>query len=367
MESFQQKRYTKIMRILFVEDFPLHNDTWSVQPVRSLSEAAVHAGDICAVYGDAKHLYQVKKYPAVRPGGLFHREAAPGRTQEEDLASSGYLDRSFLRKDIEALNSAIDEFTPDLIVDFGRVTSSVCARLNSVPWRTVINGAVFRKHSVRPEYLRAFNRVLSDEGLEQILKLRDLYDSAEKRFILGSLSADPVPEDTDVIRVGGSFLHDTGSEEENGVGIILTGCTTRPGKLSRIIRDTFLGAPYKVYVTLAKDSPSEGNIEQSPVLKTGSIKDRSVIIHDGNRYVWYECLCRGIPQIIINDSSWVRNWLASGVTRNGTGLQINEKELSVASLYETYRRLVSDDYYRIRCGYLKKETEQLPRFTSIIG
>ena len=354
------------MRILFVEGYPLHNDTWYIQPFRALLETAAAYGSVCAVYGSDKHLYKSKKYPAPVLTGPFYREKEAGRTWEEDLYENKYIRRGFLQKDIQALNRAIDEFRPELIIDAGRTTASVCARVHRIPYRTIITGAMYRKHAVRPQYLQDLNRVLSGNGLEQILSLKDLNEYAEKRFVFGPLSADPLPEEIDAVRIGGSFLHDTVEADQNGIAVLLPSSAIGAGKLHRLIQDTFYGAPYPVFAHLSQDYPSAGNVDYSPTMKMNTLKERNIVIHDGNRMIYYECLTRGIPQIVISDGSWCRGWIASCALRNCAGLQIEESELSVASLYETYRRLLSDDYYSRRAEYIKKETASLDRFSSIL-
>ena len=354
------------MRILFVEGYPLHNDTWYIQPFRALLETAAARGSVCAVYASDKHLYKAKKYPAPELTGLFHHEKEAGRTWEEDLYENKYIRRGFLQKDIQALNQVIAEFRPDLIIDAGRISTSISARVTRVPYRTIITGAMYRKHTVRPQYLQELNQVLSTNGLEQILSLKDLSDCAEKRYVFGPLSVDPLPEEVDAVRIGGSFLHDTMETDQNGIAVLLPSSDLSAGKLHRLIQEAFYGAPYPVFAHLSQDYPSAGNVDYSPTMKMNAIKEKNIVIHDGNRMVYYECLARGIPQIVISDGSWCRGWIASCALRSCAGLQIEEDELSVASLYETYRRLVSDDYYSRRAEYLKKETAALDRFSSIL-
>lgn len=365
MESLQQKRYTKTMRILFVEGYPLHHDNWFSQPLRTMLEA-VSPDDVCAVYGSENRRYKVKLYNAVQQNGFFYREGKPGRSYEEDLFSSGYSRRSFLQKDIGVLNNVIETFAPDLIIDFGRISTSVCACKQGVPYRTFVCGAMYRKHSSRPEYLKELNRILSDNGLEQILRLSDLNAAADTLYAFGTLNTDPLPEELNVTRVGGSLMRDTTEDTANGISIILPSASMRTSKLNRIIRDTFLGAPYTVTVHLSQKYPESGNLAYTGTLKMELLKDRKVIIHDGNLLAYHECIARGIPQIVIHDGSWKRSWIAACCVRNCSGLSIDEEELSVASLYEAYRRLVSDDYYQRRADWLKKETASLSRLSDLL-
>ena len=161
-------------------------------------------------------------------------------------------------------------------------------------------------------------------------------------------------------------MRDPAQETSEGISVILPSASMRVKKLNRIIRDTFLGAPYPVTVHLSQTFPDAGNLVYTGTMKMDLLKNRSVVIHDGNLLAYHECIARGIPQIIIEDGSWKRSWIAACCVRNCSGFSVEEDELNVASLYEAYRRLISDDYYQRRADHLKKETARLSRLGDLL-
>jgi UDP:flavonoid glycosyltransferase YjiC (YdhE family) len=94
------------------------------------------------------------------------------------------------------------------------------------------------------------------------------------------------------------------------------------------------------------------------------------VIHDGNEYLYNQCLMRGIPQIIVTDGTWRTSWDAQAAGRVGFGISLNLDLLSMATLYESYRRLLSDDWFRLRAEAMKEEYRKLGdlnAFLELIG
>ena len=70
--------------------------------------------------------------------------------------------------------------------------------------------------------------------------------------------------------------------------------------------------------------------------------------------------------IIVDDGSCLRHWVASGASRNGFAITIPEKELSVQTLYEAYRRILDDSYFQERTQEFSNQFKQLPTLNRLL-
>jgi UDP:flavonoid glycosyltransferase YjiC (YdhE family) len=126
--------------------------------------------------------------------------------------------------------------------------------------------------------------------------------------------------------------------------------------LKKTIRNAFQGAPYEVTASLPKiRSGRSQNIRFQSRIQLGTINGSRACIHDGTDAITQYCIALGIPQIILHDSSYIRQWNAAKLRHAGIGLAIDESELTMERLYETYRILCADDSYFLAAAALRKE------------
>ena len=254
------------------------------------------------------------------------------------------------------LLQAIEQYHPDLIIDLGRLAAPIVAHMKNIPLFSYVSGAMYRNHNLQKKELKELNEVLSHYKTEQVLAITDLYNYADRRFTFGSLLLQPFPEDVEVERFGSIAPIVENDTSDVTVSISITDTLQKPSVIKEIIDSSFLNAPYDVNVLYRGAQLShEQNMKYMSSIKVDSLLGNSICIHDGNDYLMNLCFMLAIPQIVVNDGSYLRSWNASAVSRNGVGLAIPEKELSVQTLYETYRRIVTDDYYKNRAILLKND------------
>ena len=295
------------------------------------------------------------------------RKVSHGSSYEEFLSSHNLLSAVNLRHDVTAVLDAIDHFQPDVIYEYCRPAALIAARIRQIPVRSFIHAGMYRSRNIPANLLSDINEVLAENRLEQVLKLTDLYGYAETLYSFGSPSLQSFPDTLKITRLGamGSFFENISSH--SSVSIYLGETAMKKTRLKKLVEDTFLGASYEVNVYLG-DLPggAEENIHWLTGLKTFVIPGCSAVIHDGNDYIFNYAAMLGIPQLIISDNSCMRSWNAFAASRNGIGIAINESEMNVSTIYENYRRLVTDDYYTIRAGMIRDELRSLGGIEQII-
>jgi UDP:flavonoid glycosyltransferase YjiC (YdhE family) len=86
-----------------------------------------------------------------------------------------------------------------------------------------------------------------------------------------------------------------------------------------------------------------------------NLRQSGVCIHDGNDYICDICAANAIPQLIVTDHRYGRTANALAARRYGFGIMEDEAHLSVAALYENYRRLVVDQRFREAALAMREE------------
>lgn len=352
------------MRILLVPSAEKSGLQSSALLAQNLTDLAVHAGHsigICAP--EVMNFHNASLYQAELPGTGFHpfrRKRDPGKTYEEYLYSCGMLDGDYLKQDIGAIIASAKDFAPDLIIDMGRPSAVIAAGMNQIPCWSIVHAAMYRSRPFPRIALNELNSTLSSLHLEQVLRLTDLYQSCGRRITFSPAVIQPFADLNHITRLGGMSLIPAERSTLRHLSIFLGSCAIAPSKLQQMVRDAWSGAPYEVYAWIdGCSSSTEENLHFSCQPKLQTLDSPDAVIHDGNEYLYNQCLMRGIPQIIVTDGTWRTSWDAQAAGRVGFGISLNLDLLSMATLYESYRRLLSDDWFRLRAEAMKEEYRKL--------
>lgn len=272
------------------------------------------------------------------------RFAAAGLSSyEEWLYSAGAVSEDYLKKDTECLLNAIDHFHPDVIIVIDRIAGVIAARIRGIPCVPLISSSMYRNSSFPARVLLGTNRALSHYGFEQVFRIHRIYDWCIARAVFGPIQLQPLPMEINARRFGTVSVIRSLPEKAEGVYIYFSQLGMKTNVIRKMILDTFEGAPYQVYARAdGIESEKHGNIHFLSAMREDLLARTAVCIHDGNDYICQVCACAAVPQLIISDHSYGRTANALAARRYGFGLLADEDDLSVASLYENYRRLISD-------------------------
>ncbi|MCR5795097.1 MAG: hypothetical protein K6G61_07125 [Solobacterium sp.] len=326
-----------------------------------LTESLLHVfnaeGNACAVCAPSAN--QFKKAAVYDTGyyksvfSLFQLET---RSYEDWMYANGLFNERDLKRDADAVCEACDDFRPDRIITVNRPAGNIAARHKGIPCWTVTDSAMYRTPGFREKDLKGLNAVLYAYKQEQVFNLKELYEKCDKRITFGPETTDMYPPDADVTRIGMPFIEPLELQRTNRLCIVLPSADRSASFLKKVISDTFLGAPYAVHCWY-RGAPSviERNMHYHTGISPSMIAGSIAVIHDGTSWLMHYCTALGIPQVIIASHDCMRNMHALSMARSKCALFLYEEELSVSSLYETYRKLMSDDIYYENIQRLKEE------------
>ena len=130
---------------------------------------------------------------------------------DQMMCYGGMCLENLVRADSTAYIELIQDYKPDVVVDFGNLGACIAARALKIPLITVLqanihpqsDGFIWWKEPPPdlPSPVQSINNVLVEHQLKPIHKTGDLF-IGEKTLVVGMPETDPLPETADVIYVG---------------------------------------------------------------------------------------------------------------------------------------------------------------------
>lgn len=351
--------FMKILIAPFITNPKFDANTFLTENLIVLLQTSGHQ---CAVSASKENGFkQVSLYDCVqkRRKPIFHF-GADNRSHEEWLYSAGALQKDYILEDVALLNDAILDFKPEAVLSLDRPAALTAASMHNIPCYVFTHPAMFRNAYFPSKCMRGMNEALRSLRLEQELDLKSLYSKADQRIGFGTMHTAPYREEYNITRIGSMGFYGKEEVRTNRVCIYLHDTNKNTSSLKKMIEDAFLGAPYYVYVSLPNiSSQTVHNIHYLKYPKASLINGASACIHDGNDYFYNQAAANGVPQLILCDHSYMRSYNGMAAARYHFGSYIYEEDLTMASLYEAYRALLSDDDYYESAQSVKNELKEL--------
>ena len=290
------------------------------------------------------NFHQVSLYEGPRP--RHHVFTSTARTYEEWLYNTGAADYKYLQNDYATLLSAIDNFKPDRIISMDRIAACAAARNSQIPCIEIVNSAMYRYTDIAPNIMKGINAFLSSIHLEQVFDMKDFYRQNSLCIGFGPIEPCPFPLKENVQRIGIPSVYPLHKKLSNRVCVYLSHVKMKPRNIRKLLIEAFQGAPYVVSAWY-KGSHTEkvGNVHFTNYPDSELLCGSMACIHDGDPYIYHECMAIGLPQLMIYDKDWNRMSIAQAIRRCGFGIAMPEEDFNIRLLYEQYRNLVIDDDY----------------------
>ena len=320
--------------------------------IANLLKDEYHMPVICASEGN--------EFPSPvlhRPFSLFPPDSSDYDAWQNSI---GAIRRPFLTRDISSVLSAIESFRPDLVISIDRMSAIIAATYSGIRCWAITCHAAYKKPFSEKNHVKTLNTVLDAYQIPPVTALSDLLHDAERRIVFGSPRMTPVPDGEGVDRIGVMSDFTNVLPETNRVLVYLGDVKGLRTSLQNMILDAFVGAPYEVYVSFdGCNEYTEDNVHVIEDPDYRLIPGSCVIIHDGNPYVSNISAASGVMQMAVTNSDCPRMQVAVSLRKTKTGIYLFEEELNMSNLYESYRRLLSDDMYKENTQELWLETVRL--------
>lgn len=260
------------------------------------------------------------------------------------LSNQGGTSLAWLKQDHNAIDQAVHQFQPDLIITINRIAAVPVALQYGIPIISVVHSTMYQKCEGPASIIHDINAYLCEADTRQILRLKDLYQMCDVRLGFGTMKTDPFPLDCGITRIGMMTLSHLTIHNSGTVCAFFTQLPCSQSKLRRIISDTFKGAPYDVYACWPGCTPdTDMNIHYLKEPKESLLQKASVCIHGGSAFFTNICHCFAIPQIILYSTSCIARYNALSIRRVHSGIPLSIHKTDVRTLYEAYRQCIINE------------------------
>ncbi len=343
------------MKILILPDIsPKQNSFLLTKEIVRLLTLSNHE---CIVSAPKEYRFMCASINAPKPKNRFLSDT--GKCYEEWLYNTGRISLKYLHKDIALLSSWISSERPDYILDLGRISASIVARMHHIPFYSFVQSSYYREKEFSKEILAPLNTVLRENQLEQILHVYDLYQYATKRIAFSHHIVESFPDHIQVDRYVVPLPEEVALTAPN-VSIFFTSIDISSKKLTKLVKDAFMNAPFAVNAYIPNITTEQiENINFMSRAELGTLARTDVVIHDGDAYLYHACISLSIPQVIINTGEPEQVYESAVTKRCGFGTTINQYELNVATIYEAYRRVYAGIGYKERAELAKINANKL--------
>lgn len=318
---------------------------------------------------DASQYHYAVHYPSptVKKPFFSSRKEEPNRTYEEALLEEGVLQASFLEKDLLSIQSSIQDFQPDCVIDLQRVMTPLVSRMMGCRCISIVHAGMTTIRPFPKNALQGFQQILTKYGFPMVSRMEDYLRFSDQRLVFSPSPAQPFDDDFSVIRFGSPFSLPLEYEQTTKLYLHFQDDLLLARKLTKIIEQAFLGAPYEVKAWYPGcPNQTKQNIQYLTSSRYQEVNTSCVCIHDGSDLLFHYALSLGIPQLIVSTGDWKKGWNANALQRLGVGISIPADALSMESLYESYRYLRSDEQFLLNAQRVSQEILSLGGLDQIL-
>ena len=359
--------YTICMKVLIAPNILFPREGTAYYLTRSLLDLFHEHNDTIALSADKDNGFRnASLYPFAEPRRPYFNGSADNRSYEEYLYSCGVLGKKYLQEDTELLQEAIAHFKPDWVIGIDRTAAMIAARAAGTPCAVFVNAAMYRNAYFPAKCLRGLNEVLSSLQFEQVFDIKTLLDGCAVRFMFGHENVHPLMRDTSVIRLKAMMPSPRASNSRSRTAVALHEFNDTPGSTYRLLSEAFKGSPYQFYVSFhGVHILTEENMHYVDMSRKNIVDASMLVIHDGSEFLFHECMAKGVPQLVIASHEYPRLYFGQAVRRCGVGDYIAEEDAEVSSVYEGFRKIISDARYTGQADLYRKLYARVPDFKEL--
>ena len=121
-----------------------------------------------------------RTFPIAQKLGLTSKKTV--KSFDEVLHITGNLDYKYLKKSVESVRRAIKEYKPDIVYSEFNISAIIAARLEGIRLFTTVSYPTQHEYAHNEKLTVGLNRLLKEQGLDQLDSALQLFDWADKKF-----------------------------------------------------------------------------------------------------------------------------------------------------------------------------------------
>ena len=266
---------------------------------------------------------------------------------DEVLWLTGNLDYKYLKRSVNQILDAIDEFNPDAVYSEFNISAIIAAKKRGIRLLTTVSYPTRHDHAHNEKLSKGLNRLLAELSMDRMESALKLFDLAEKRFCFSIKELEPF-DDPGVVFCGSLKKVKEVSGLRNKILVYMGNGTISANRMFKVIKEAFSGAEQEVF--LASSYLKEGtigNIHIAPRWDFDTLLDESVLfINHGGQNSMVDGLLHGVPQIVVPGKIFERRYNAEKLTENNAGRWIESNDFIPYKIISVAREVMSSGEMR---------------------
>ena len=257
-------------------------------------------------------------FPMAQKLGITERKTV--RSFDEVLNLTGNLDYRYLKKSVEQISEAIEDFKPDVVYSEFNISAIIAAKHKGVKLAATVSYPTQHDYANDPGLAGGLNRLLSEFKMEKPGSALKLFELPDMRFCLSIEELEPF--DDRVIFCGVLKDIQRKEAERNKVLVYMGNGTVSAEKTAGVIKEAFKDMGYEVYfATTYLPEKTEGNLHIAKRWDFNTMLDEAVLfINHGGQNSIADGLIHGVPQIVIPGKVFERRYNAKMLKENKAGV-----------------------------------------------
>ena len=294
-----------------------------------------------------------RTFPIAQKLGITSKKTV--NSFDQVLRFTGNLDYKYLKKSVESVRNAIQEYNPDIVYSEFNISAIVAAKKEGIPLYTTVSYPTQHEYAHDSRLTGGLNHLLDKMRLPRVYSALQLFDWADKRFCPSIRELEPIEElkgEEDSICYCGTFkaADDISSRKidvssRDKILVYMGNGTVSATKTLSVIQAAFAGSKYEVYLATSY-LPEEtiDNIHIAPRWDFSKLLDEAAIyINHGGQNSIVDGLLHGVPQIMVPGKVFERKYNAESVADADAGIVIDFRYFDAVHVKNAFEEITSSD------------------------
>ena len=121
-----------------------------------------------------------RTFPVAQKLGITSKKTV--RSFDEVLWLTGNLNYNYLKKSVESIRKAINDFRPDIVYSEFNISAMIASKKEDIPLFTTVSYPTQHEYAHKAEVAGGLNRLIAELGLTEVESALKLFDWADKSF-----------------------------------------------------------------------------------------------------------------------------------------------------------------------------------------